>query len=162
MAISSESARRNALITCVLMVLFTSKTYPQNEVKLLSAGAAITVQGKLPLHDYSGCPSHDRFSRKGQPEIKRLSARDLKKRVVKSVLPKPSYGHGRGKVTVYALINTEGKVDCLKAVEGAPILRGAALQAVKVWAFKPVRINSKPVPIAGYITFNFLYDKVEY
>jgi TonB family protein len=63
--------------------------------------------------------------------------------------------HTSGDVTVDALIDVNGTVTDLKAVSGPPILRQAAIEAVRQWKYDPARLDGRPVAIHLTITVRF-------
>jgi protein TonB len=50
----------------------------------------------------------------------------------------------------------DGKVKNVKVVSGPPLLRNAAIQAVKQWVYKPTLLNGKPIEAETRITLNFV------
>jgi TonB family protein len=85
--------------------------------------------------------------------VKRLAPKELKEQCLNKVAPAPSYIRGKGRVVVNILINSEGKVECVKAIKGHPILRHAAEEAAKQWSFKPVIVNGKAIAAIGQVSF---------
>ena len=80
-------------------------------------------------------------------------------RLLKSVPPVyPPFArssHTAGDVTVDALIDANGNVTDLKAVSGPPILRQAAMEAVRQWKYDPARLDGRPVAIRLSLTVRF-------
>jgi len=64
-----------------------------------------------------------------------------------------------GTVHVAIVVDTTGKVISAKAVDGSPVLRGAAELAVKQWRFKPSTMNGKPVTGSGTVSIMFSSDR---
>ena len=60
-----------------------------------------------------------------------------------------------GSVQLLALINTEGRVECVQFIVGHPLLRGPFSEALMKWRFQPVEVNGKAVSVSSVITFNF-------
>lgn len=54
-----------------------------------------------------------------------------------------------GRVVVHVLVAEDGAVECAKYKEGHPLLRKAALEAVKRWKFKPLKLSGVPVKYHG-------------
>jgi protein TonB len=46
---------------------------------------------------------------------------------------------------VQAVVLTNGTIGSVKTVSGDPMLREAAVQAVKQWLYKPAYLNGKPM-----------------
>ena len=55
--------------------------------------------------------------------------------------------HAAGDVVLDALIDANGNVTELKVVSGLPLLRQAAMDAVRQWKYDPARLNGRPVPV---------------
>jgi TonB family protein len=76
-------------------------------------------------------------------------------------LPKPPYPasaiaiNAQGKVDVQIMIDEHGKVVSAKAVDGHPMLRGAAEQAAWGAKFTPTLLSNVPVKVTGVIVYNF-------
>ena len=62
----------------------------------------------------------------------------------------------QGEVVLAAMIGVDGKVKNVKVVSGPPLLRNAAIQAVKQWVYKPTLLNGKPIEAETRITLNFV------
>ncbi len=60
-----------------------------------------------------------------------------------------------GAVRMHVLLDQSGQVLALEVIDGAPELRGAALDAVRQWKFKPYLLNGEPVELDSQITVNF-------
>lgn len=60
-----------------------------------------------------------------------------------------------GKVTVYLLVDEKGEVAAVQRTEGPEMLRRAAEEAARHWKFRQTIINSQPVRVTGFVTFNF-------
>ena len=64
--------------------------------------------------------------------------------------------HASGEVRVLVIIDKEGNVMAAEAVDGHPLLRGAAIKAAKASKFTPHLLEGKPVNIMGEIIYNFV------
>jgi TonB family protein len=62
----------------------------------------------------------------------------------------------QGQVIVTAIIGVDGKVKDVKVVEGHPLLRNAAVAAVKQWIYKPTLLNGVPVEAETRVSLNFV------
>jgi protein TonB len=62
----------------------------------------------------------------------------------------------QGEVVVTATIGLDGKVKNVKVESGHPLLRNAAIAAVKQWVYKPTLLNGKPVESESRISLNFV------
>jgi protein TonB len=74
---------------------------------------------------------------------------------------KPSYpqlamqARIQGTVVLQAVIAKDGTVQDLRVVSGHPMLVQAALDAVKLWRYKPYLLNDQPVEVDTQINVNF-------
>jgi len=60
-----------------------------------------------------------------------------------------------GTVILEAIIDEEGIVSTVKALSGHPLLKEAAVQAVKQWKYSPTILNGEPVSIVAIVTVVF-------
>jgi protein TonB len=60
-----------------------------------------------------------------------------------------------GTVELSAIIGEDGRIQELKVVSGHPLLRQAALDAVKQWVYKPTMLNEQPVKVSTTIDVIF-------
>jgi protein TonB len=60
-----------------------------------------------------------------------------------------------GTVELSAIIGEDGKIQQLTVVSGHPLLRQAALDAVKQWVYKPTMLNEQPVKVSTTIDVIF-------
>ena len=83
-------------------------------------------------------------------------------RLLKSVAPvyppMARTNHVSGDVTLDALIDANGNVTELKLVSGPPILRQAAMEAVRQWKYDPARLNGQPVALHLAVTVRFRFE----
>jgi protein TonB len=61
----------------------------------------------------------------------------------------------QGTVVLHAIIDKEGKVAQLEVVSGHPLLVQSALDAVKLWRYKPTQLNGDPVEVDTTIQVTF-------
>ncbi len=61
----------------------------------------------------------------------------------------------QGVVRLEAVIGTDGRVESVRAISGPPLLRQAAIDAVKQWVYQPGTLNGKPVRVTTQIEINF-------
>jgi protein TonB len=62
----------------------------------------------------------------------------------------------QGEVILTATIGLDGRVKNLKVESGHPLLRNAAMAAVKQWVYTPTLLNGKPVESESRISLNFV------
>lgn len=61
----------------------------------------------------------------------------------------------QGSVVMHAIIGTDGSVEQLRLISGNPLLVGAAMEAVRMWRYRPFLLDGKPVEGETDITVNF-------
>jgi TonB family protein len=64
-----------------------------------------------------------------------------------------------GEVVLSAIIGSDGKVKDVSVVSGSPLLRDAAIAAVKQWVYKPALLNGKPTESDTRIQLNFVKQR---
>lgn len=60
-----------------------------------------------------------------------------------------------GRVTLLAIIGVDGRVEELRVISGHPMLRQAALDAVRKWTYRPFLLNNEPVEVMTQINVDF-------
>jgi TonB family protein len=60
-----------------------------------------------------------------------------------------------GKVEVEAVVDTEGKVASVKALNGNPLLTQSAVNAVQKWKFTPFTADGQPTKAVVTLSFDF-------
>lgn len=76
-------------------------------------------------------------------------------------LPQPAYppiaraANATGMVEIKVIIDLEGKVTSALAINGHPLLQGAAVGAAIHARFTPAKYNGEPVKVVGVIQYNF-------
>jgi protein TonB len=61
----------------------------------------------------------------------------------------------QGSVVMHAIIGTDGSVQQLRLISGNPLLVRAAMEAVRMWRYRPFLLDGKPVEGETDITINF-------
>lgn len=75
--------------------------------------------------------------------------------------PRPEYPasarteHLEGIVALQATISTSGAVKTLRAINGPQVLRGAAINAVRDWRYKPYSVDGRPIEVATTVYVHF-------
>lgn len=64
-----------------------------------------------------------------------------------------------GVVELTATIGVDGKVKGVTVVKGHPLLRQAAVDAVKTWIYRPTLLNGKPVETQTQVLLNFKAER---
>lgn len=61
----------------------------------------------------------------------------------------------QGQVRIAAILARDGAVTSMQLVSGHPLLVQAALDAVRLWRYRPTQLNGQPVEVAMTIDVNF-------
>jgi TonB family protein len=75
--------------------------------------------------------------------------------------PPPDYptmarlAHIQGEVILQAVISKDGTISATHVLSGPRLLRGAAVDAVRRWRYRPYRMDGHPVDVATVITVGF-------
>ena len=96
-------------------------------------------------------------SKTDEPKVS--DAGSLNARATKKVLPRyPPIAKQRGAtglVRVHVIVDETGKVIAVSRSEGPLLLRAAAEEAARQWAFEGISGDGGPARLSGYIDFNF-------
>jgi TonB family protein len=80
-------------------------------------------------------------------------------RLIKRVAPEypsaPIKAHIEGVVSIEAVTDIYGRVVKVRVTSGHPLLRGAAVHAVKQWIYEPYILNGIPRPVSFTVNVNF-------
>jgi protein TonB len=79
-------------------------------------------------------------------------------RVMPEYSPEAADAHVQGLVRIKVMIGKDGHVERLRAISGHPLLRPAAMQAVRQWTFEPHQVNGTPVRVITEIDIPFDLD----
>ena len=60
-----------------------------------------------------------------------------------------------GDVVLHAIIGKSGEMQSLQAISGPEMLKGAAIEAVKQWTYRPYLLNGEPTEVDTTITVTF-------
>ena len=63
--------------------------------------------------------------------------------------------HIQGAVVIHATISKTGTIENLVVDSGPPMLRPAAIDAIRQWRYKPFLLNGDPTEVETTITVNF-------
>lgn len=89
----------------------------------------------------------------------RVSSTILAAKLIKRVVPTyPALARTSrmsGTVHLLGIVSKDGRVENLRVLDGPPLLRQAALDAVRQWAYSPTILNGQPVEIEAPIEVNF-------
>ncbi len=67
--------------------------------------------------------------------------------------------HIEGPVVMQAIISKNGTVGHLHVIQGDPLLRSAASEAVSKWRYRPYTVNGRPVEVATTVTVDFKLNR---
>ena len=67
--------------------------------------------------------------------------------------------HVSGTVVLSATINRSGLLENVHVISGSQMLRGAAMDAVKTWRYRPYLLNNQPVAVQTTINVVFSLGK---
>lgn len=110
----------------------------------------IILSGFFCLFNPNGVIGESEGATYQQPEkVVRLSSSQLKSRLSKCVPPRLI--GAKGFVDVELIIDKDGKVKKTQAVNGHPLARKIATDAVKQWEFKPFEVKGKTFAMSGKI-----------
>lgn len=90
----------------------------------------------------------------------------LKPQLIRSVAP--VYPHMalrariQGEVLLEVVTDQTGNVKEITAISGHPILKKAAVKAVKQWKYKPYLIDGEPKPVIFYVTIRFKRNNIDF
>ncbi len=62
----------------------------------------------------------------------------------------------QGTVLLHEIVAEDGTVESLDVISGPPLLRSAAVDAVKQWVYKPYLLNGVPRRVDTKVTVNFV------
>lgn len=83
----------------------------------------------------------------------------LEAKIIRRVIPvyPPIARQARisGTVKLMSVISREGKVEKLQVLSGHPLLVPAALEAVKLWLYRPTLLNGEPTEVMAPIEVHF-------
>jgi periplasmic protein TonB len=89
----------------------------------------------------------------------RVSGGVLAAKILKRVVPAypviAKQSHVSGTVRLLATLSKDGRIENLRVIEGPPLLRKAALDAVSQWVYSPTILNGQPVEVEAPIEVNF-------
>jgi len=104
----------------------------------------------------SGEPGPEDGGGPAQPVRPSEVQRPTKVRDVAPLYPELARRTGvEGVVTIECSIDTEGRVVDARVLGGHPLLRSAALEAVRQWRYTPTRLNGVPVAVIMSVTVQF-------
>ncbi len=89
----------------------------------------------------------------------KVSSGVLAAKILKRVVPAypviAKVSHVSGTVRLLATLSKDGRIENLRVIDGPPLLRNAALEAVRQWIYSPTILNGVPVEVEAPIEVNF-------
>lgn len=61
----------------------------------------------------------------------------------------------QGEVVMQAIVSREGTIENVHVIKGHRLLRGAAINAVRSWRYRPFEIAGRPVKVATIVSVDF-------
>jgi periplasmic protein TonB len=89
------------------------------------------------------------------PRISHMMEGNLIYRVQPIYPPLARAARIQGAVHLRAIISRNGTIANLQAIDGHPMLIGAAIDAVRQWRYRPYILNDEPVEVETQVTVNF-------
>ena len=92
---------------------------------------------------------------KAPPISQGVEGGELESKVGAIYPPQARSASQQGAVVLEALVGEDGSVRDIKIVSGPPLLRQAAVDAVRRWKYKPFRLNGRPIAAETRISVEF-------
>jgi Gram-negative bacterial TonB protein C-terminal len=109
----------------------------------------------------SRCVDHPSLWRDAQGKPYRLKGRELEERRIYCEPPKlPGDQTYHGAMVFQVMINAEGKIECVDVIRDFLVaeVKKSALDALKKWTFKPVKVDGKPIAVLGFAIVDVSWD----
>jgi hypothetical protein len=112
----------------------------------------LVFPGAQSQKSYSACKS--RFPEAG---MWRVGSAVLERSLLKKALPEKSSLKEveSGNVSVAVLIDSNGSVVCVAALNGPVELIEPSVKAAKSWKFRPYKLHGRPLTVEGVIHFHY-------
>jgi protein TonB len=92
-------------------------------------------------------------------EAVRVGGNVQESKLIKKILPEypkmAKLAKIHGDVILSVDVDEEGNISDCKYVSGPPMLKDAAINAVKQWKYSPTLLNGEPVPVIATVTVSF-------
>lgn len=149
---SSYGAVITVLVIGIILSVLSYSTYSQSQ-----------PQGDCSEERWSCVMTQDvLLDRKGCPV--RLSSEKMMKYVADKIPISPPALLGnnnlRGVVKLEVVVDKKGEVKCARGVDGHPMARNMAVQAVSKWKFRPYKVDGKCVAILGYLNIPYDFSRI--
>jgi hypothetical protein len=118
-------------------------------LSLATVAVGQTSARRLPC-DYSGD-----LLRTREGKVVWYTSGELKKRATNKVEVDGAWREWDISVTVFVelLISPSGKVECIKTLEGHPLVRADVERALRLWTFQRADVDGKPIAYLGFLEF---------
>ena len=117
--------------------------------------APVSLSGPAPAAPQSA-PVQAASTARTIPNQGKVQQAELISRKDPAYPPLAKQSGAQGEVILTATIGVDGKVKDVQVVSGHPLLRSAAVAAVKQWVYRPTYLNGKPVESESRISLNFV------
>jgi protein TonB len=107
-------------------------------------------------------PAQDRDADSGVPDNPQVVVPEalMRQNLVSSRVPViPDSAASHGIVVLDAVVTSRGTVEHLRAIQGDPSLRRAAIEAASTWRYRPYLLNGTPVDVSTTISVDFSGDE---
>ena len=85
----------------------------------------------------------------------RIKEPQILSRVLPAYPPLAQQAHTEGDVVVEVVVDKAGNVGDLRVISGPPVLRQAALDAVRRWKYAPSTLDAQPISVQMLVTIRF-------
>jgi TonB family protein len=95
------------------------------------------------------------------PSVDSAAAMENRTTYVAAIFPPiAKAAHVTGTVILQIEIESDGSVGKMKIISGPQMLRGAAIEAVKQWRYKPFVQEGTAATVSTTVSFPFMFDKI--
>jgi periplasmic protein TonB len=109
-----------------------------------------------------GHGTHPDVRQAAPPSTQHVSSGVMRGMLIEKVVPTyPAIARATrtsGAVVLQATISRTGTIENLRVMSGPPMLRQAALDAVKQWRYRPYMLNGQPVEVETAVEVDFKLD----
>lgn len=124
-------------------------------VALACAGSMVAAHGQIGGDEPGGKPETSAPAPANKPvKISSAVMQGLLKKKVDPVYPQDTPPM-EVTVVIHAIIGKDGRLQSAQAVSGPVVFRGAALEAVRQWIYKPYLLNGEPVEVDTTVVVEF-------
>ena len=123
-------------------------------VAIVCAGSMVAAHGQIGGDEPGSKPETSAPASVSKPV--RISSAVMQGLLLTKVDPTyPTEARVEGTVILHAIIGKDGHVQSLEAVSGPVLLKGAAIDAVRQWTYRPYLLNGEPVEVDTTVVVEF-------